>query len=278
MHMQFPVNTKIVLGNPRSTTVTYVMGRKAEFVVGKEVIDAIPGSFLDLQLQRRDTMASGIEEDENHNIKVHFPDYDPLLFPIVFGYLVNMHTHPIIPTHGLNDTERMDVEHLIQHFLMVEMPEITSVLYFAKDTRTFDPDRVQIKRADGRIVPLRLVARGEIDVTITTDGKLACSHGGTILQIDLRAIPTSPPWGVSKATKPFGAGKRRRADSNTYPYPVDLQRTFFIPATAIKVRLFNDDEVECEGVFDIKTDTLRVDAVDQDRYDWFGLDVRVKLI
>ena len=66
-------------------------------------------------------------------------------------------------------------------------------------------------------------------------------------------------------------------DLMPYPYPIDNETLFFIPATAIVCELEDGTNVVCEGVYDCKCEHIRINAVDHDDYGWLYLNIYVSV-
>ena len=113
-----------------------------------------------------------------------------------------------------------------------------------------DPDFSRAWRANG-VRP---------SVTGTMEGNdcvLRCSN--TVVRISFGKVPQN------KASCPIS----QSAEVPEFPYPVDFDTQFFIPAGAITCTLEDGTQIYCEGVYDIEDNSIRIDAVDQERYAWF---------
>ena len=60
-----------------------------------------------------------------------------------------------------------------------------------------------------------------------------------------------------------------------FPCAVDFVTRFFIPARAVSCVLEDGTEIYCEGKFDSEDKSIRIDAVDQERFSWFYVEVRL---
>ena len=58
---------------------------------------------------------------------------------------------------------------------------------------------------------------------------------------------------------------------NTLTY--SSRYTFYVPSDAIRCTAVDGLSLECEGYFDRRTNTIRMDARDQDSHSWFWLQV-----
>ena len=128
-----------------------------------------------------------------------------------------------------------------------------------------DPDFSRAWRANG-VRP---------SVTGTMEGNdcvLRCSN--TVVRISFGKVPQN------KASCPISQSAEAMAALGLQiesPYPVDFDTQFFIPAGAITCTLEDGTQIYCEGMYDIEDNSIRIDAVDQERYAWFYAAARFEM-
>ncbi len=121
----------------------------------------------------------------------------------------------------------------------------------------------------------RPVVTGSAEGTVCT---IRCSN--TVVRISLNTIP------LNEASCPISQTAEAMAELFTqvgmqaprFPYAIDFQRKFFIPAGAIECVLEDGTEIVCEGMFDATDNTIRIDAVDQQKYAWFYATARLRVV
>jgi hypothetical protein len=301
MCMQVPCGARIQMfpelpddADPTVECVVGPPGACVRFEVKRAPLVMLPQSLFTLRL------LSGVGASEN---VVRLEEESPRLFPIVFGYLNHVASGSLntaLPSAGLSSADQMELWRLVD-FLGVKHPQ---------------PSLLTVARSIEEL-PLVFKAKGSVrKVEAFCNGLLVCSGEGCLARIDLKRVPTEAPWPVSLLADKIHTmmcigdkrgGKRARVDTeaplpliqcdepetdekagNPYPYPVDFEDTFFIPAAAISVQLRGVDrgilgedvvceDVVCEGVFDRRDNSIRVDAIDTESYSWFWLSVEADL-
>ena len=131
-----------------------------------------------------------------------------------------------------------------------------------------DPDFSRVWNASG----VRPSATGAMEGNVCI---VRCS--ATEVRISLDMIPTD------EASCPISQTAESMAELHAriglpaprFPYPVDFETRFFIPAGAISCVLEDGARIYCEGVFDAVDKSIRIDAVDQERYSWFYAEARL---
>jgi hypothetical protein len=258
------------------------------FVVKQIVVMKQPQCFLAQQL------SSQITGEVGGTIKVTLKDHDPLLFPVIFGYMNQTFEEPsaaTISTTGLSKAEVDTVEHLVKEFFA--MDDLCALLLKSKHP-LFNADGVSLE-AKGRTYDrqgkrVKLNAENlddkSIKATISSDGIISCTAEGDFsMTINLREIPTDgrAPKSlmgeetVAKLKSARGSsllcGDSPGTEINPYP-DVDQKTVFFIPASAI-VCMIGKTRVFCEGVYRCEEEYIRIDAVDQFEFHWLWLEVTV---
>jgi len=125
-----------------------------------------------------------------------------------------------------------------------------------------DPDFSRAWNANG----VRPSVTGVMDGNVCV---MRCS--GTEVRISFDMIP------MDEASCPVSQTAESMAELHAriglpaprFPYPVDFETRFFIPADAISCVLEGGTRICCEGVFDSMDKSIRIDAVDQEHYSWF---------
>ena len=257
------------------------------FEVKRASLIVLPHSLFTLRL------LSGVGVSEN---TVRLEEENPRLFPVVFGYLNHLASGSLntgLPVVGLPAADYMELWRLVD-FLGV-IPPLPSLLKVARSSE---------------VLPFVFKAGGEIQtVDAFFNGVLVCRGKGCLAKIDLKMVPIDAPWPVSLMADYNLFEKRfridytppsiqrdetdetahgKKSDMPLYPYPIDFKDTFFIPTAAINAQLVIQSigkyhgperymDVICEGVFDIRDNSIRIDAVDKMNYSRFWLSVKADL-
>lgn len=161
-----------------------------------------------------------------------------------------------------------------------------------------------------------------IVATLSPDGVVTCVQSNgmvrTTVTVSLRKIPTSAPWARSimedeilALQRSARAAARERVarapddfipilacdalpplpdnddDLMRYPYPVDNESDFFVPATAIVCKTeaaaaadptVSPTPIVCEGVYHCSADQIRINALDQEDHSWLWLELNFSLV
>ena len=165
-------------------------------------------------------------------------------------------------------------------------------------------------------------ASRNIVATLSPDGVITCVQSNgvvrTTLTVSLRKIPTSAPWARSimeddilalqRSARSSARERVSRAPDDLiptlacdelpplpddddrlmrYPYPVDHESDFFVPAAAIVCKTeaaaaidptVSPTPIVCEGVYRCDEDQIRIDALDQEDHSWFWLELNVSKV
>ena len=144
---------------------------------------------------------------------------------------------------------------------------------------------------------------GPITVNSFSGDTLVCLAAGGYALICLSMVPTEEPWPRSLIADKIQllilkgrehARKRPRSEETEqvilqdelspdddlashqfFPYPIDFKETFFILAQAIKVVL-SDKVVVCEGVYNVRENSIRIDALDAEFCFWLSIKAKTK--
>ena len=130
-----------------------------------------------------------------------------------------------------------------------------------------DPDFSRVWKASGRP-----------SVTGTMEGNVCvvrCSN--TEVRISFDMIPMDEASCPASQLMESMVELHARIGASVPPFPcaVDFVTRFFIPAGAISCVLEDGTEIYCEGKFDSEDKSIRIDAVDQERFSWFYVEVRL---
>ncbi len=150
-------------------------------------------------------------------------------------------------------------------FLLLQNMNNLSTTVTASGRLLSDPDFSRAWRSDGRRPQVTGTMEGDVCV-------VRCSN--TAVRIALNRIP------LDEAACPVSRSAETMANlfgsvgipAPQYPYPVDFEERFFIPADAIVCTLEDGTVLDCEGKFDATDNTVRIDAVDQENFAWFYVD------
>ena len=253
------------------------------FEVKKAALEILPQSYFASQLRLKVGTTTTIELEEEH----------PRFFPIIFSHLNHLlsgslNLYP--PNNGLSDEEKEELTRLVD-YLGVCKP-VSSLLQLCKGIQPLP----FVFKADG----LFRERGGPITVNWFGGDTLVCIATGGYALIRLSMVPTQEPWPRSLVADKVQyvilkgqehAKKRPRlselvimqdelseddlAPHQFYPYPIDFKETFFIPSQAIKVVL-DGKVVVCEGVYNVCTNSIRIDALDTEWATWFFLSIEMK--
>ena len=284
---------------PLQEEVVYVVGPEeatVRFVVKRAVIDALPESFLALQLRsafdrERQAVGDGITE-------VRLSEHAPRLFPLVFGYANALfRSKPMLPSMGLDEADACAVQVLMHDFF--QLPRFDSPLVkLAQDARSRASlcQYVRFMHVGGRLSPNPTPFAGRMMATLDRHAVITCTGGGGSVRILLPHVPVAAPWAESlmgdeslemkKKGREYARKEAKRARTKSqvpdtdddllpYPYPVDLKRSFFIPAHAILCLSDRGERIVCEGFID--ETHLRIDALDLEKHAWLYLEVKYRM-
>ena len=258
-------------------------------------------------------------KDDDDEISVRLDQNDALYFPIVFAYLNSGFTSTAnsdILSTGLGTTDAKAVIELTHEYFHIK-PNHATIVHHMKLQHDFNSQRVTL-RASGMLGEHQLIqtviarldsngiihaAGGDTEVQINLQKVPIAAPwprslvGNKVMEMLIGgrqyARKTEAEQNTSSAGEiipgddlgpviecdELGPVPDDDDDLQPYPYPVDMKKSFFIPAAAIHyIGVETKDRRKpfiCEGMVDGRH--IRVDALDCRNHAWFWLEIDVHI-
>ena len=314
MHATVPSDTRIEMladAPGQDAVVVYVVGR-VSFAIREAVVP--PESVLGVELRSAMSAGVSADGSVKvvRSYESYDPYLFPILFDYLNRRFESKAT-ATINTDGLSDEDKRTADALIRDFMLIDAPPVTSTLDAIRGgnggtVRVLKADGIISRRLD---VVSSIHCRIESKLIHCFSG---CGDTRVWINTELiPTSPPWPKSLVAVSTMmrmPAGEAqskKRAREEEEEesapddgglqlpailcdelsssptadgegippYPYPVDFERTFFVPARAIRCIFGDGRTAACEGVFDRERNTVRIDALDVRQYGWFYLQLQL---